>query len=636
MCGAAGSGRRGSPRVDVTPHEQGEEAIAHGTALPAASPAEAPLRPDPVLAIAVIGHQGFGPEGEDAERLAREARQVFAALDADTARIAAENAALYGPSPPRLRVVTGLRDGADLVIAAAALEAGLEIRAVLPGPPALCRAALASDAARRLFDEILAAAPEPFFLCGDPAQPADRARAGASLIDRADLLLAFWNRKAGWSRAGTASLVQEAVDRRLPVLVLPQRPGDAVTVIDDPDELLLPAHAADLPHVSFALNRDRVLARAFAPPASAYEKRALAEYLVEPLRPQSHRFEYRLFLALARRRAPGSLGLPQSEEWARARAVAALVSPRAAGAVDRMRLLQARQEELAAFYGHRVRSGIVLRYVLAGLGSFLVAIFALLKPEFGLAWLVVQAVITAVTIGETTYALLRRWDERWLDYRSLAERLRCDRFLQPIGIATVRLDAQTSAEDPAWMRWYHRRTLRSCWVGGEIGPAAAEAAWTHLAGTEIEGQIRYHEAAGLRFEDLERRLLWIGTGAVLCTLAASIVLIAVEQAALEGFSLLAPIKIALVTLPAVFLAARGLRAEAGLELAASRSRQALNALREVRRRMEAAPASFDRLDQASRAAAAAMILDTMDWRIGVQRSRSPYRPGEAGGGGEKP
>lgn len=582
------------------------------------------LRPDPLLALGLIANRTASLEDGGRERVRAEVGRLVAALQRESERIAVANPDLFSGAPARIRVVSHLGVGASLAMAEAAREAGAEVRAVLPYGPDLCRAELGTDEARATLDRLLAGDADPFVLDGAPGSVQANERADALVLDGSDILVAFWDGEPDGGRAGIAALVQEAVDRRVPVIVLPAAAGGEAGLIDDPDALLLPAVAADLPRVAFAANVDRVMARAFAPPASPHEKEAIRDCLGEARRSRSRRFEYRILLKLARRRPRDPNAIGPDEEWRRARASASLVSPGAAAAVDRLHQLADRMDEVAGFYGEQVRSGIVMRYLLAAIGSLLLAVFALLAPDFGLAWLVIQAAISTATIVEARAAGKRRWNERWLDYRSLAERFRCDRFLLPIGIATVRLDTQTSAEDPAWMRWCHRRLLRATWIGGTIGAEVVAHATRHLVEVEIPGQTGYHEGAALRARSLARRLQQIGSGAVLTTLAACLVILATQAIELPDL-LTAVIQAGLLVLSAVYLAASGLKAEAGFDIAAARSEGALAALGAICQRVEALPQNFERLTVASRAAASAMILDTMDWRVGVQRSRQPYR-----------
>ena len=403
------------------------------------------------------------------------------------------------------------------------------------------------------------------------------------------------------------------------------RDGDAITLIDDPENHLLPPLAVTLPRIDLGANLDRVVARAFAPPAGEFERQALRECLAERPAPLSRRPEYRALLSIAERRPATGPSLSVEEEWRCAEAVAALVSPEAAAGVVRMRRLQGRMEELAAFYGERARSGVVLRYGMPAVGAVFIALLAVALPQYSLAWLGVQAVVMSLLVGESTWGARRRWGERWLDYRSLAERLRCDRFLNPCGIGSRRIEDETSAEDPAWMRWVHRRVANGEWVGGTVSRPVVETAMRHLVEVEIPGQIRYHRGAAIRYRSLGRRLGLIASASAGGMLAASLVLLVLPTQGPWLGALANLLLSLLIVLPSLFLASRGLRAEGGYELAASRSADAAATLRRLADLIETSPAEYGRLVRASLAAARAMILDTVDWRVGLQRSRTPYR-----------
>ncbi len=580
------------------------------------------LRPEPVLALGFVGDG----TGECAGSIAA----LLLTLAAECARIVAADRDLFAPGQPRLRFVTGRLSAPEGAIAQAAIAAGAEVRAVIPGEMAP------------------AGTGAPLCPGGEPDDPRALARAGSALLDRSDILIARWDglpkagarprespiepgpHPGGDPRGGTAAIVQEAVERRMPVLLLSTEQGCEAMLLDDPDELLLPAVAADLPRIPLARNLDRVLARAFAPPADAAERQALRDALAEPAPLRSLRPEYRCLLALAASAPTDPAATTEAEDLDRAMAVAALVSREAVAAAERATRLRHRMEELATFYGDRVRSGIVLRYGLPAFGSLLIALLSILAPRFGLAWLGVQAFVTTLLIVEAGGAVRGRWNERWLDYRSLAERLRCDRFLEPFGIGAARIETATSQEDPPWMRWVHRRHRRAHWVGGAITVPVVAAALGHLVTVEIAGQIRYHGAAAIRFRSLSVRLRALGVVSIGCVLAATLVLLLVPgDDGPTSAGVRALLLIGLITLPSVFLAARGLRAEAAFDVAAARSEGAIAALRRLRDRIEAVPPDHDRLAEASRAAAAAMILDTVDWRVGLQRSRAPYRTAPA-------
>lgn len=570
------------------------------------------FRPDPVLAVGIVADRG-----SDADTFAVPFGEVFLALQAECAAIVGRNGDFFSAAPPRLRIVARSgRPEAELAVAPAAGMPGIEIGLIGTGAGSADRSGGVGLRELRL--------------PGAPGDAQAEARAGHALLEGSDILVACGDIRADAEAGSVGALVQEALERRLPVLLLPGRPGGEVEVLDDPAELLLPAVATELPRVRLRDNLDRVMARAFAPPVGPEERRALRDCLAEPHAPRTRRPEYPALLLLAARSrpaadAPSAPTLTGEEEWARTAALARLVSPEAALDVARQAARSARMEELATFYGRRVRSGTVLRYAGPAFGALMIALLAIVAPDAGLAWLGVQAVVMTLTIAEGNAATRGRWSERWLDYRSLAERLRCDRYLTLFGTGIARLGIVSEAEDPVWMRWCHTRLLREIWPVGLVTDEVVRTGFLHLAEVEVAGQIRYHEAASLRFRSLARRLRIIATGAIIGAIIASLVLFGQTLFAADARALKPLLLALLITLPSLFLAVRGLRLEGAFDLAAARSDQTLLALRRLRERMNAGPPTFERLLQASYAAAGAMVLETADWRVGQQRSRTPYR-----------
>lgn len=571
------------------------------------------FRPDPILAIGVVA--GDSAHAMPEPDLSRRIDEVAETLLGGCRGIVGRDAEFFSAAPPRLRFVARLANADERTAVEAGRRAGGEVAIV-----------------RAIGDRTGDDAGTVLALPGEPHDPRLAGRLGEALLAQSDLLIAMWDGRPDARSGSAGSLVQEAVERRIPVLVL--GPGGA-DVIDDRLAHLLPPVAAELPREPLSGACGRVLARVFAPPAGQGERAALRDFLAEGRAPRTYRREYRALLVLAHR--PRRRALPRGgrdsdpaldgdAEWKRAADLAAAVSPAGRALIERHARRAARAEELASFYGERVRSGVVLRNVGPTFGSLMISLLAIVAPGIALAWLGVQAVVMTLTVTEANAAVRGRWSERWLDCRSFAERLRCDRFLLPLGIGLARLDVETEAEDPAWMRWCHRRLVREHVPIGFVTDDVAEAAARHLQEVEIAGQIRYHEGAALRFRSLEQRLRAIGTGSILTIIGATILLFGLTLMPTEPPVVRPVLMVLLITLPSVFLAGRGLRLEGAFPLAAARSEQAVASLGALRDRMSAAaPLGYDRLVQASRAAAAAMLLDTVDWRVGLQRSRVVYR-----------
>ncbi len=109
-------------------------------------------------------------------------------------------------------IVSSLAEGADRIVAAAGLEAGCRLRAVLP----LARAEYARDfetaASRDEFDQLLARAFEIVELDGAADQrPRAYEAAGLFMLANIDVLVAIWDGEIAAGVGGTAQIVDRAV-----------------------------------------------------------------------------------------------------------------------------------------------------------------------------------------------------------------------------------------------------------------------------------------------------------------------------------------------------------------------------------------------------------------------------------------
>jgi len=108
----------------------------------------------------------------------------------------------------------------------------------------------------------------------------------------------------------------------------------------------------------------------------------------------------------------------------------------------------------------------------------------------------------------------RKWHERWLDYRLLAEILRHQRLIAPLGGIRASPSVPehwTRYGDPgaSWMAWYARAIERSIGlpnavVDGNYLQACLDDLHGQLGGPY--GQVGFHETTAARSERIEHRL----------------------------------------------------------------------------------------------------------------------------------
>jgi hypothetical protein len=122
-------------------------------------------------------------------------------------------------TPVNLTVVSALAEGADRIVARAAIGRGAILEVVLPLPLDDYLTDFESEKSRSEFCRLLvdhASAITELPAAG--GRDAAYERAGQAIVDRSDVLLALWDGRAAQGRGGTAEIVSYARRRRVPIL----------------------------------------------------------------------------------------------------------------------------------------------------------------------------------------------------------------------------------------------------------------------------------------------------------------------------------------------------------------------------------------------------------------------------------
>jgi hypothetical protein len=167
-------------------------------------------------------------------------------------------------------------------------------------------------------------------------------------------------------------------------------------------------------------------------------------------------------------------------------------------------------DKLADYYANLTRSSIVLNYLMAAVA----VVFALVGHALGALWIAAELVLIVIIVGNTLVGNHRRWHERWIDDRVLAERVRLQRFLAPLGRITphTRRPAHLSFGDVrgSWLTWYFRALVRQIGMTGErydpVYVEASRALMDKLLADEDSGQIIWHRSNAERFHRIEKHL----------------------------------------------------------------------------------------------------------------------------------
>ncbi|MBA2518834.1 MAG: hypothetical protein H0V24_04155 [Chloroflexia bacterium] len=610
-------------------------------------------RPKARLALNV-GLIATGAEGAPMAWPAAMAEQVATVLK--TAASAAHETLSAAPAAfeqetPRRRLI--LSRGADLERAAAqvALDLGFQVQVVLAGNRHTLARSLSPAAAAELFD-LLDRATAVLELDGelDRATAAREAAEAAAevLLDQSDLLLVLGDADESSSRAVWYT-IERARERELAIVTIREEASSPLGITIG-DRMGSPQQ------VDLAALHNHLVSLASPPAASAAVDPAadqgrqpdpIQDYFAEVVPARSWlAWTWSLFVGLV---ADGRLRRPavwftavttSVAEWNRAWQTTPPLPAAVTGELDHaLRTAYVWPDSMSQYYGGAYRGSFVVATLL-GMATVLLVLFTFAigstaDARNDLNNLASVAFVLAI-LAVTRMANQRRWHERWLDYRLLAELLRQQRFLAPLGRVPTfaRLPAHDAYDDPrvTWMAWQAHAVARETGlVTTKVDQAYRDAYLAFVRDGLITGippdtgQLGYHAAASRRFERLERRAADIREGLMWAAIAVAVIQVA-DSRVLTTWAL--PIWFA--ALIALFTALGGAvssvsgQADAGRVMKRSRAmHERLEHIRGSLDRPEAA-ASAAILGETAEAAADAMVAELADYRLVFQGKPLKY------------
>jgi hypothetical protein len=526
-----------------------------------ASRADAPGVPFRVR-VGVTGHRTL----EDPESVVRRIEDVLDWIETDVLQ---ESQA----TPVAYTVFSALAEGADRLAAKVMLDhRSAELRAMLPLPRDEFAKDFRTEESRAEFAELLGRAVDP---ASEPPQAEDRPEAyaagGRTLVDHVDILIAVWDHEPPRGVGGTATVVEYARRKEVPIVVvsavdpdridfppLPVRPSVTYRVLDRLD-LWLGERRED--------TRFDVLRQ---------EYRRLNAFNNERLR--SHRVEG------APVPAARAVGIDESfSDWAQP--------------------LFVRADLLARLYQWKYTRIALVVFLAAAMAVSIAALVEIYSffPQWFL-WFEVGLMV--LILGFVLYARSGRPHDRWISYRSLAENLRSAPFLALIAAGEQDRDVENDRFEPWFQRAFSeiwkRRPADAAVPEDPVALAAFfDAAW-------IGGQIAYHGKVGRQFNRRHRVL----TGLIYATFLATLVCVVLDLAPGEFgaklFVLLA------ICLPALGAALSGYRELRQYGLHAERYRRAGNRLEDIRVAMHSENTA-DEVKSRAAGAYAVMLEENLDW-----------------------
>ncbi|HTK13331.1 MAG TPA: hypothetical protein VL402_05975 [Xanthobacteraceae bacterium] len=530
-----------------------------------------PDKPALTLVVGITGHR-FNKLNEGAtDHIERALIDVFAAIDAACASLLAQHPSAFASTAHRVRLVSGLAEGADQ-IAVAVRPQGWAVDAVLPFPCDRYAMDFAPDAAtggidrRAEFRAALAQAETVVALADETDPPLAYQSAGEFLLRQSDLLVAIWDGDEKAGIGGTQGVVAHALDAGIPVIWIHAAEARAPALLRSVTDEAAPVEAT--PEQIAA-----IVTQIAAPPATGHhesgdhknrhhkgghgEPVVTAATRLADFQHESWKTACRWVLFDCLKRWPRvwtwrsvipMRGLEDGRaEW-EAFAPEASDGPAQQRFFNILMRRQAWADMLATYYAHVYRSTYVLTYLLSALAVAVAATELLpltghLETMAELAYKALFAALELVVVITVVMLVRRgrtgRWHERWLDYRALAEVLRHIRFLSQLGEgARLFRMPHGSAQAESWVLWYVRATCRELGLRpGNLDADFQRKALRALRRYEIDDQVSYHHANERTLHALDHRLHRLGLGCfsltailLMCYLALFVVALLIEPA----------------------------------------------------------------------------------------------------------
>ena len=445
--------------------------------------------------------------------------QVTAAVGQVVATLAS---ALAGRRAPRL--VDCLADGADCIVADAALAHGWSLDVVLPFARADYAADFVAGTPLAGYERLLDAAHAVFELPGerDDATGSGAAyeRAGRIVLLQSDILIAVWDGLHARGRGGAGQIVSEAVVHGIPVIhVDPSGSKPPLLLWQGLDKADLGQNTVETVPRGALADLPRLVADLLDAPVDGASRWMIDQLDRVDARPRrSLALAFPLLLAvmgvrglrLSDFRTGGPNDLPsllrsEGDSAPFPAHIRATLDPRFA-----------RADGDATRFAQRFRSAYVTNFSLAALAvvtSLLgLALPHALKPGLILSELVMIATILIVTrIGNRA-----SWHRRWLDNRQIAERLRCIAVSAQLGDPDLRGGGDGVR---SWGTDYARATARILGMPSvRVDAAYLRRVRDDLAAL-IDDQVGYITSDAARMHRLEHRLHRLGAFLFMVTAA---------------------------------------------------------------------------------------------------------------------
>ena len=502
--------------------------------------------------VGIVGHRPNRLKQDDIPGLNSRLMEVLSTVKIAVEDFSVSHPDLYAAETPCLRAISPLAEGTDRHFARAALNLGYELCCPLPflkdeyendfKPANSLEIGMDSVAE---FNSLLRQAQEKFRLVvfemeGNRATGAEAyAAAGRVVLNQSDLLVVVWDGGDANQRGGTYETLKDALGFHVPVFWIDARTPHSCQLLLKESELpkfagercaptptpLSSTTMQELRSTVFGILSPPIFLPHEAGDVQLQPKLDLrTEYFAETKPGWNRFFGWKLFRHLTDAtnikellyKPIHRLNVPDfeaavAEDWP-------TTTPGVAGWVN-TRLIRhyAWSDKLADFYADKYRSSFVACYFLGALAVMLALIPLLvgLHHSETSIWPMVCSFLELLTVSAILFRVgwgkAKRWHDRWMEYRLVAELIRQLRFLIPLGGGRPfprlpqHLETYGNPAD-SWMYWHLRAIDRDVGLpNARMDSNYLRDSITYISKV-VQGQIQFHRFAAERNDRIEQRL----------------------------------------------------------------------------------------------------------------------------------
>ena len=583
-----------------------------------------------VIRVGVTGHRPNHLKNSDVPLLRKKIHRALQSVRNAGAEIAGDSLAGYDSREPVFRVISPLAEGSDRLVAEEGLALGYELQSPLPFPVDDYENDFSAPESKKHFRELLKQATAVLELDGSRENQEAQNRAyesvGRTVLRHCDLLIAIWDGEEARSQGGTAQIVAEAAQLHIPtVWIRTVPPHDSCILTSTESNSRCQLGIEELEKQLIALLSFQFPDEGLNSGGKSIDRRKT--YFQEKPQTWTLGVVFRILSRLFAGLNPWPPRIRQrdyreetKEEWNAAWSVSHGLPAEAKHQVESKFLIHySWADKLANHFANLYRSSFLTNYLLAACAVLfaLRAFFGKNNPDL---WVALELSSIILIIAITTLGRRERWHERWIDYRSLAEKLRQMRFLFLIGrfSRTDHVPEHSLRGEPrkTWVDWHFRAAVREAgMLDGNLDRHYCLAYRKLLIEYELTSQIQYHARNSQQNSRIDRNLQWLATGLFFSTLIVCSAHLVDRNLYHQSYL----VQMAAI-LPAFGAAIHGTNSQGDFRNVARRSGDMNKWLSNIltRLRMAGDEISSDDLAAFAEEAAGVMGADLLDWRVDFQ------------------